>query len=144
MQDREIQRGIVRATHSACLLVDEVLYRPAVVKVTGRLPRWWSCELARLSMWLDERWQTGFWSASDAPPAPQGLCEACGRRAAWLVAWDWDYDPPEDPPEDFNVHWPVHLCGWCSPDVESPPASEEELARIQRETRARSVSWRWR
>jgi hypothetical protein len=30
--------------------IDEVAYRPAVVKVTMPLPRWWRCDLARLSM----------------------------------------------------------------------------------------------
>ena len=135
----------MRATHSACLLVDEVLYRPAVVKLAERFPRWWTCELARLSMWLDDRWETGFWGSRHGPPDLDGPCEACGRRAAWLVVWDWD---DEDwggvPPEGFNIRWPVQLCGWCKLDGQGFPASEEELDRALQRARHRSVSWRWR
>ena len=46
------KRAIVSSLNNACLLVDEVAYRPAVVWLTRPLPRWWQCELGRLAVWL--------------------------------------------------------------------------------------------
>jgi hypothetical protein len=31
-----------------CMLVDAVAYRPAIVKLTIWLPRWWNCDFVRL------------------------------------------------------------------------------------------------
>jgi hypothetical protein len=81
-----VRRALVRALAVTDAAIDEVLYRPAVVKAFARLSRWWNCDLARLSMRLDDRWGTGYWDeAGIAPGAP---CDARGRRAAilWLVS----------------------------------------------------------
>ncbi|MGH7746456.1 MAG: hypothetical protein ACREQ5_17105 [Candidatus Dormibacteria bacterium] len=99
-------RGIkwltVRTLDRLCQMVDEVAYRPAVVKTTLRLPRWWRCDLARLSVWLDNRWDTGRWRDGGRPDS---LCRACGRRAAWLdIFWEEEgvtddrHDQLEKPP----------------------------------------------
>src|SRR5437868_8798830 len=77
--------AIVAALNSACVAVDSVAYRPAVVWLTQPLPRWWACGLAKLSMRLDDRWGTQFWTGEDAPATPEGVCAACRRRAAWLL-----------------------------------------------------------
>src|SRR6266702_832586 len=42
------RRLVVAALAYADLAVDDVLYRPAVVKAFVWLPRWWLCDLARL------------------------------------------------------------------------------------------------
>jgi hypothetical protein len=81
------KRLTVRVLNRLCELVDEVAYRPAVVKLTLRLPRWWRCDLARLATRLDERWPTGRCSDGAAPAvfaelvvaAPLGL-RSSGRR----------------------------------------------------------------
>jgi hypothetical protein len=61
---------LVRALNTACRAVDDVAYRPAVVRLTMPLPRWWNCELAHLSMRLDDHWGTGYWKGDIAPAAP--------------------------------------------------------------------------
>jgi hypothetical protein len=33
---------VVRALDTACTVVDQVAYHPAVVRLTGPLPRWWN------------------------------------------------------------------------------------------------------
>ncbi|HYG96424.1 MAG TPA: hypothetical protein VD741_04875 [Solirubrobacterales bacterium] len=144
-----MQLRIVRALNQACVWVDEVAYRPAVVKLTRPLPRWWSCQLARASMKLDDRWGTGYWDSDEAPAVPGGPCDACGRRAAWLV-YGGSYDGVEDeePGElddgDYLDRHEVQLCGWCRLEFSSPPESKEELDRLLALSRERSVSWRWR
>jgi hypothetical protein len=139
----------VRILDRLCQAVDEVAYRPAVVKLTLRLPRWWSCDLARLSVWLDERWKTGRWSDGGQPDR---LCRACGRRAAWLdIFWEeegvTDVDEPDDPDPVFHpTGGPVPICGWCHrgrPDG-LPITSDEELERALLLARRESISWRWR
>jgi hypothetical protein len=135
---RRIQLGVVRGLNRACLWVDEVAYRPAVVRLASRLPRWWNCQLAHLSMKLDDRWGTGYWDSDDAPPVPGGPCAACGRRAAWLVIGG------DDEGDDYLGRHPVELCGWCRLEFSSPPENEEELERVLASARERSVSWRWR
>jgi len=60
--------------------LDQLLYRPAVVRLFSWLPRWWLCDVARVSMALDDRRRLGYWAAAGI--APGGVCEACGRRAA--------------------------------------------------------------
>jgi hypothetical protein len=132
-----MQLGLVRGLNQACLLVDEVAYRPAVVKLTSPLPRWWKCQLAQASMKLDDHWGVGYWDSDDAPPVPEGSCDACGRRAAWLVVG-------EDEGDDYLDRQPIHLCGWCRLEWSSPPESEEEVDRVLASARERSVSWRWR
>jgi hypothetical protein len=137
LMQRRIKLGLVRGLNQACLWVDEVAYRPAVVKLTSPLPRWWNCQLAHASMGLDDRWGTGYWDSDEAPPAPGGPCDACGRRAAWLVVGGGEGD------EYLDRH-PVELCGWCRLEFSSPPENQEELERLLTSARERSVSWHWR
>jgi hypothetical protein len=144
---------LVRALNVACTTVDGLLYRPVIVRLTEWLPRWWCCELARLSMALDDRWQTGYWRSESAPPAPIGRCDACNRRAAWLVRGgreDDDIDSSDaqelDEPtydDDYLRDHPVHLCGWCRLTFSSPPRNQAELDQLLADARRRSVSWRW-
>src|SRR5437870_10877449 len=104
-----MRRALVALLAKADEGLDEVLYRPAVVKAFSWLPRWWLCDLAKASMWLDDRWRTGWWD--DAGSAPGGPCEACGRRAA--IAVYGGPDPDEEPFEDYLEARPVFTCGWC-------------------------------
>src|SRR5688572_22981362 len=76
--------------------IDALAYRPAVVKAFRWLPWWWSCGPAKLSVALDQRWRTGYWTDGWAPV---GACAACERREAWYVI-----DGPSGE---------VPLCGWC-------------------------------
>lgn len=76
----KIQHFVVSGLEKADEIVDEVLYRPVVVRAFRWLPRWWQCDLAKLSMALDDRWSSGWWE--NAWIAPGGPCDACGRRAS--------------------------------------------------------------
>ena len=105
--------------------IDAVVYRPAVVKAFRSLPLWWSCGLAKLSVTLDERWTTGYWTDG---PIPSGRCAACERRAAHLVI---------EGPEGTTP-----LCGWCR--IEGPVLSPADLDRALADAAAGSISWRWR
>ena len=71
-----MKRKIVSLLNLACTAIDAVPYRPVVVRLTRRLPRWWRCDLTRLSMFLDDHWNTGYWSGEDAPAAPGGIEQA--------------------------------------------------------------------
>jgi hypothetical protein len=135
--------AIVRALNGACTAIDAVAYRPAVVKLTLRLPSWWQCQLAHLSMALDDRWRTGYWKSENAPAAPDGPCDACGRRAAWLLVGGWGEDEV-DSAESYLADHTVKLCGWCRLDHDSRPANKDELLLALADARARSVSMRWR
>ena len=139
------------ALNSACTAVDSLAYRPVVVLLTKPLPRWWRCDLARLSMHLDDRWDTGYWSGESAPAAPGGLCDACRRRTAIFEtgarsADDPDYIDPDDP--DVSDSYllthaiTLHLCGWCRID-NAPIGNADELARALSDARSRSIAWRW-
>lgn len=142
--DRKIKLSLVRLLIWLCGSIDAIAYRPAVVKGTLWLPRWWACHLAHASMRLDDRWGLGFWDSEEAPPAPDGPCDACKRRAAWMTVGG--LEPGEAPSEDatyLELH-PVQLCGWCDLRFTSPPENPQELKRALEDARARSVSWRWR
>ncbi|HEY8774934.1 MAG TPA: hypothetical protein VIM33_00460 [Gaiellaceae bacterium] len=139
----ELKRSIVSLLNKACTCVDEVAYRPAVVRLTLPLPRWWSCQLAKLSMRLDDRWGTRYWAGDAAPAAPQGTCEACGRRAAWLVVGG-PHEDDEEPGEYFLASRPIYLCGWCRLETEHPMDNEGDVRRALAAARARSIAWRWR
>lgn len=144
---RRFKLVIVGGLNKACTAIDAIAYRPAVVKLTLRLPRWWSCQLARLSIALDRRWQTGYWSSEDAPPAPSGICDACKRRASWLDMGGWADRHETDETEtkdDYLAYHVVHTCGWCKVEIDSPPANAEELNRLLKDARSRSIAWRWR
>ena len=134
-----MRRLLVAALARADLLVDEVLYRPAVVKAFAWLPRWYLCDLAKLSLRLEDRWHTGWWDEKGW--APGGRCDACGRRAAWIVLGG--PEPGEEPTGSYLETHPIETCGWCLFDVE-PFAGPEALARGLAAARVRSVSWRWR
>jgi hypothetical protein len=130
---------LVRALAQLDEAVDQVLYRPAVVKAFSWLPRWWLCDLAKASMWLDDRWATHWWEAAGVEPG--GPCQACGRRAAYLVYGG--LDPDAEPVDDYMERHPVFVCGWCR--LEDWPVTDEgDLRRALDRARARSVSWRWR
>jgi hypothetical protein len=76
--------------------------------------------------------------------SPQGVCEACGRRAAWLVVGGTDEGDEE--PGYFLATRPIYLCGWCrlSEVGVSPVESERDVQHALAAARARSISWRWR
>ena len=118
-------------------LLDGLLYRPAVVKAFSWLPRWWLCDLAKLSMRLDDRWQTEWWS--DVGIFPGRPCEACGPRASIHVYGG--LDDSDEALGDFLESRPVHLCGWCH--LGEPVKSEEDLDRALASARTASISWRW-
>ena len=136
----DAKRAIVRAVNTACTLVDEVAYRPAVVKLTMGLPRWWRCDLAKLSMRLDDLWGTGFWDES-GPAVPGGVCEVCDRRAAIFTLFGHDDD---EEPDDFLSLHPVNVCGWCHVRPRHLITDHEGLSRALAEARERSVRWSWR
>jgi hypothetical protein len=136
-QTRPVKLFLVRALATLDEAVDAVLYRPAVVKVFSWLPRWWMCDLAKVSMWLDDRWATRWWVRAVEPDGP---CQACGRRAAIHVYGG--IEPDEEPVGDYLEDHPVFLCGWCT--LGSPVTDEADVRRELEQARARSVSWRWK
>lgn len=117
--------------------LDEVLYRPAVVKAFIWLPRWWLCDLAKVSIALDDRWKIGYWD--EVGIVPGRACEACGRRASIHVYGG--RDPDEDPVSDFLESRPVFTCGWCH--LTGPMLNEGDVERELALARADSVGWRW-
>jgi hypothetical protein len=137
---------IVQALNTACTLVDGVACRPAVVRLTRPLPRWWNCELAHLSMRLDDRWGTGYWSSPYAPPAPAGRCEACRRRAAWLVVGG-PLEPELLEGEEDDLYLATHkveLCSWCRLADDAPIRTATDLERALRRAGDASIGWFWR
>ncbi len=135
---------VVAAMAMADEALDELVYRPAVVKLFAWLPRWWLCDLAQASIALDDHWKLGYWAAAGI--APHGVCEACGRRAAIHVVGgrDPDCDAEAVPGEGvwFLDNRPVYLCGWCS--IRTPIEDQTDLNAALAEARARSIAWRWR
>lgn len=102
----------------------------------------WTCQFAKLGLWLDKRWQTDFQGFY-----PQGRCDVCRRRASWLTVGGYDPEYDDDPPEDddYMGHHPVNTCGWCSlPSDAFPIESEADLAAAKEVARERSIAWRWR
>jgi hypothetical protein len=132
--------------NTTCVWVDDIAYRPAVLKLTRALPTWWHCQLAHLSMRLDDRWGTGYWDSEGAPAAPDGLCEACGRRAAYFVVGGSEEHPGEAPVDglDYLDANEVQICGWCQPVFPEPPRTKEGVERALVEAGERSIAWRWR
>jgi hypothetical protein len=133
-----VKRSVVIALAKVDEALDEVLYRPAVVKAFCWVPRWWLCDLAKLSMRFDDRWRTGYWDDTGIPPGEP--CEACGRRASIHVYGD--VDPDEEPVHDYLESRPVRVCGWCH--LDGPLFSEEDVQRELARARADSIAWRWR
>ena len=136
-----MKRAIVVGLAKVDGALDEVLYRPAVVKAFAWVPRWWQCDLAKFSMALDDRWLVGYWSEAIPPGRP---CEACGRRAAIHVYGGTEGLDIEDwTDEEIAASGrPVELCGWCQ--IRGEVLTEEQLQRAGRDAAADSVSWRWR
>jgi choline dehydrogenase-like flavoprotein len=110
-----------------------------VVQLTLPLPRWWRCELAQLSDWLEKRWETGYWQSGGLPA---GLCAACNRRAAWIVVGGRDWFEDLEPDGTFLESHPVHLCGSCRLG-DRPVGNPTELQAALAEARTESVAWRW-
>jgi hypothetical protein len=75
-----MKRLLVRTLAKMDQGLDEILYRPAIVKAFVWMPRWWRCDLAKLSIALDQRWHVNWWTVDNAWPGD--LCEACRRRAS--------------------------------------------------------------
>ena len=128
--------GILARTDEA---MDVVLYRPFAVRAFVWLPRWWLSDLAKLSVWLDDQWHTGWWEAAGVVPG--GPCEACRRRASIHL-----YGGPTAEGElagDYLDNRVIALCGWCQLPVR-PFADEGDVRAALEEAAARSVSWRWR
>ena len=143
------KRLIVRALNGLCTWVDAVAYRPAVARFGSPLPHRWNCNLARLSMRLDDRWQTGYWDA-DYMIRPGEPCEACGRRPAlWVIggyADDPDLEEPVEEGDDdyFIAHRLVHICGWCHlPQRDAPIATEGDLQLALKAAADQSLRWGW-
>jgi hypothetical protein len=134
---------VVSALATADEALDQLVYRPAVVKLFSWLPRWWLCDLAQASMALDNRWKLGYWAAAGI--APSGVCEACGGRAAIHVVRgsvsDSDADAISSERVWFLDERPVYLCGWCS--IRTPIQDQTDLNAALAEARARSIAWRW-
>jgi hypothetical protein len=138
-----VKRFVVVALSKLDEALDEVLYRPAVVKAFAWVPRWYHCDLARLSIALDKRWEVGWWDEY----GPSGVCEACGRRGAFIMLGGWDEDLMGSRTTDDNrflYDREVCLCGWCHLPPGPSPDSEEELQVALRKARADSIAWRWR
>jgi hypothetical protein len=128
---------VVVVLERACAAVDAVAYRPAIIKLTLRLPRWWQCGLARLSVRLDDRWGVGYWTTG----RPTRVCDVCERRAAWLVVGGRDWLEDLEPDHSFMEEHPVHLCGYCQLRG-FPIENAEQLAASVAQARERSIAWR--
>jgi hypothetical protein len=136
-----MKRTIVVALAKCDEALDELLYRPAVVKAFLWVPRWWQCDLAKFSMLLDDRWVVGYW---DEAIPPNGPCEACGRRAAIHVIGGTDGLDVDDMTDEEIAACgrPVDVCGWCQ--VRGQILNEEQLQQALRDAAEDSISWRWR
>jgi hypothetical protein len=136
-----MKRALVTTLAKIDEAVDEVLYRPAVVRAFRLVPRWWLCDLAKLSIWLDDRWRVGYW---DDAIVPGGACEACGRRAAIHVIGGTEGLDVEDLTDEEIAACgrEVGLCGWCQ--VRGQILNEQQLQQALREATTESVSWHWR
>jgi hypothetical protein len=141
---QRLKLAIVRSLNTCCTAVDAVAYRPAVVKLTEALPSWWQCQLAHLSIDLDRRWQTGYWASEQAPAAPNGPCDACGRRAAWLLVGGHRSDEElRAESRSYLDDHTVELCGWCRLADDVSLVTRGDLEDALRVAKERSVAWRW-
>ena len=143
---RSIRLAIVALLNGLCVLIDSVLYRPAVVLMGRRLPRWWNCELGKLAVRLDERWNLGYMDF--LVPGPP--CAACGRRASTVYFGGWalepDYEPDPDDDDFYLARRRIEICQWCMLYIKHSGTieNEDELQETLRSAAAQSVSWRWR
>jgi hypothetical protein len=133
-----MKRLVVRALAKVDQGLDEILYRPAIVKAFVWMPRWWRCDLAKLSIALDKRWHVNWWTVDNAWPGD--LCEACRRRASIHVYGGLEHDDAQL--GDFLESRPVQVCGWCR--LDGPLGDEDDVQRELVLARDRSIAWRWR
>ena len=136
-----MKRVLVASLAKVDEAIDEVLYRPTVVRAFIWLPRWWMCDLAKLSIRLDDIWATGYWDAAGI--APGQACEACGRRASIHVYGGVDEEDDEgQQARPYLESRPVYLCGWCH--LRGAVQSEDDVRSELAAARQGSISWRWR
>lgn len=145
---RRLKRLVVQGLSLVCACVDVVVHHPVFLKLTSRLDWNWNCRLARLSIALDDRWKTGYWTEEPTPLFPGPPCEACHRRPSLVVVGGWandDEDEPDiaDTAGDFLATHEISLCLWCRPKW-PPLTSEKDVREALREAGERSVSWRCR
>lgn len=134
-----MRRAIVRYLEVADRAIDWFAYRPAIVRLFLFLRRWWNCDLARLSIHLDDRWTTHYWTEDSWWPGP--LCEAWGRRTAWAYV---DGLEDEDEPLGFYPdNQRIELCLWCDIGPTDALNSEADVQAALAAARNESVSWRW-
>jgi hypothetical protein len=144
MAVRVAQRAVVAGVARVDAALDGVLYRPAVVRATLAFPRWWRCDLAKLSMWLDDRWQVGWWGDEGRPG---GECAVCARRPSIFeyggeCSQDAECLDCPEPADDILHRDSIAVCGWCT--LEGQILTGEDLDEALRAARSRSVAWRWR
>lgn len=134
------QKRVVAGLDQACRIVDAIMYRPFMVKLTERLPAHWHCQLGAVSVALDDRWGTNYWDGME----PTELCEACGLRAAWLeIGGRYDEGDADELDDDwFMATRPVQICGWCKVDADATIENEEQLQTALARAKAQSVRWK--
>lgn len=132
-----MKRAVVWAIAKADEALDEVLYRPAIVKAFMWLPRWWLCDLAKVSIALDDRWGVGYWNEDSIWPG--GPCDACRRRASIRVYGS--RQPDDEPLNDYLEQHPVRTCGWCH--LHGQLLNETDVERELAAARDDSIAWRW-
>lgn len=135
----DMRRASIRYLEAADRAVDWFAYRPAIVRLFIFLPRWWNCDLARLSIYLDERWNTGYWTEDSGWPGP--LCEACGRRTAW--AYIGGLEDGDEPLGFYLGNRRIDLCLWCDIGPTDVLNSERKVQAALCAARSESVSWGW-
>src|SRR5215472_12377945 len=79
---RRARRLVVVSLNGLCNLVDRFAYHPAVIRATRVLPRWWRCDLGRLAVLLDDKWESG---TGGTIPAPSAAMDAQRPRQTDLV-----------------------------------------------------------
>lgn len=136
------KRAVVSGLNRSCELVDEVAYRPVVIRLTLPIPRWWRCDLAHLSMRLDARWNVGLWeTGAERTLALGGECDICRRRPAVHEVGGSADDLGIEPDGSYMEAHPLQTCAWCKlPNGEIE--SGEQLAAAMADARARSISFR--
>jgi len=134
-----MQRALVVLLARVDEAIDALVYRPAIVKAFAWMPRWWQCDLAKLSCRLDDRWATGYWEDDGRPSS---WCEACERRAASLQIGGRETGSDGGDHASFLDDRVVRLCGWCQ--LRGPILDEDDFAREIEAARRASISWRWR
>ena len=79
-----IIRPVIVVLRLLCGLFDRVFYSPLLIraqKAIGRSSPLWSCQLAKMSISIDERFGAKSWGDF----GPLGLCQVCEWREAWLL-----------------------------------------------------------